>query len=378
MFTRVLGRGPLARVPHKVYHQDSVLVNGGTQVPSIEEGILVEGLQPIRHFALANALFHFLESGVQEALEESGDADIKEFADTLELDENRLCGLLAYLQKEGFVALTDYCHVNLTPSGRQLAVFRPWYQLIVGGYAESFRDLGRVLKDPTVYAPRDTFYVARGSAGISEHDALPMTRRLIKEAGRDPLTLVDIGCSTGSFLLALCRALPSLHGIGIDPDPRSIQLAQEGAADRQLSTRVLFHVGDDRSVASVLSEKGSQVCFLAAFVLQEILEQRGQEGLLALLRNQTQTFPKALWIIIEVDHRPQDAALFASGLGLAYYNPYYLIHEITQQRLESHEFWIELFEEASLALLTKVHPEHSYDSLDLKVGYLLATKSVIE
>jgi 2-ketoarginine methyltransferase len=56
---------------------------------------------------------------------------------------------------------------------------------------------------------------------------------------------------------------------------------------------------------------------------------------------------------------------------MAYYNPYYLIHQITEQRLETSQFWADLFRRAGLECLTMAHPDDRVDSTRLELGYLL-------
>jgi 2-ketoarginine methyltransferase len=91
-----------------------------------------------------------------------------------------------------------------------------------------------------------------------------------------------------------------------------------------------------------------------------------------MLRSTFDRYPDSHWIVIEVDHRPQDPSVMSKSLGLAYYNPYYLIHYFTEQRLASVQFWEQLYTEAGLRVVAVEHPEPSYDSLGLKVGFLLA------
>jgi 2-ketoarginine methyltransferase len=62
----------------------------------------------------------------------------------------------------------------------------------------------------------------------------------------------------------------------------------------------------------------------------------------------------------------------SSGLGLGYYNPYYLLHHLTKQRLENTSFWEMIFAETGYKLVAKDYPVPLYDPLQLKVGFLLA------
>jgi len=46
----------------------------------------------------------------------------------------------------------------------------------------------------------------------------------------------------------------------------------------------------------------------------------------------------------------------AHPLALAYYNPYYLIHKVTEQRLEKVAFWEALFDEAGVRVCAMDRP----------------------
>ncbi|WZB72469.1 hypothetical protein WJ968_14835 [Achromobacter xylosoxidans] len=59
------------------------------------------------------------------------------------------------------------------------------------------------------------------------------------------------------------------------------------------------------------------------------------------------------------------------GLAKAYYNPYYLIHEFTEQRLMTDAWWQSLYEEAGLKIVNHDYPDEAVDSTRLEIGYLL-------
>jgi 2-ketoarginine methyltransferase len=338
---------------------------------ALTEDRLVRGLQPIRNFVLAQAIFHFMELGLLDAVAAANRIPIAVLARSRGLREDRLRGLLRYLANEELVGLDADDGVSLTERGRELVAVRPWYTLLVGGYLPAFAQLSEVMKNGAGYASRDGGHVGEGSCGISQHDALPMTRRLIDRLDQPPGTIVDLGCGDGSYLLDLCRQLPGVHGLGVDPEPESVAAAREKATQQGLGDRVSLYVGSAASVPDLGGLRGP-LCFITAFVLQEVLEQSGRDAVLDLLQKSFTAHPDAKWIVIEVDHRPDDDAVMGHGLGLAYYNPYYLIHKVTEQRLEPVRFWEELYREAGLSVLAMEYPDSRYDSLGLKVGFLLS------
>lgn len=338
-------------------------------IPPYFERNLIEHLQPIRFFALAQVLNCAIETGLLGALL-AAPAPAEELARRLELDTRRLSALLTYLQNENYAYANAGCW-HLTTRGRELLPFAPWYQLLVGGYATSFQQLDTVLTDGGRYATRNGPKVSSGSCGISEYDALPLTEELLAGQQGEVTMFVDLGCGSGTFLLELLSRVPAATGIGLEPDAAACAEARRHAVARGISDRVSFR---DVAAAGVrelsLPDDGAGVCFVTAFVLQEVLMQDGEPAVEALLRDTLAAFPHARWVVIEVDHQPT-GPIMAHGLGLAYYNPYFLLHAITEQRLERRGYWEALFERAGLVCERAGYPGDAVDSTRLEIGFLL-------
>jgi 2-ketoarginine methyltransferase len=151
---------------------------------------LIKGLQPIREFVLAQALYHFLDMGIQKIINDSPNILIINLAKKLHLDPGRLKGFLQYLHNEGYIMIDENESVSLSDSGNDIAIMWPWYKLLVGGYSQTFQQIGITLKENSKFATRDSTSVGIGSCGISQYDALPMTRKLISHIndniGTDP------------------------------------------------------------------------------------------------------------------------------------------------------------------------------------------------
>lgn len=335
----------------------------------ISEDYLVKGLQPIRQFVLAHALYYFIDSGIQQQIYQTGPKEIRDIAEHLKIDEERLYGFCNYLMNEGFVNLCG-TSVELTEKGKSVSDFWPWYKLLIGGYSQSFLQLPVVMMDGEKYADRDGVSVGIGSCGISQYDALPMTHSLLHKIQGKYSSIVDIGCGDGSFLLDLCKSISDVNCVGIDPNLASIAIAKKMAIDYGLADRVVMLAGQAPTIPETLPDDGP-FCFLTAFVLQEILEQSGRETIVKMLDSVFNRYPDSYWIVIEVDHQFDNTEVMTNGLGLAYYNPYFLIHQITEQKLEKRDFWEQLFKDAGLTILAVEHPNLSYDSTNLKIGFLL-------
>ena len=195
--------------------------------------------------------------------------------------------------------------VSLTATGREIAAFRPWYKLLVGGYAQTFQQLSAALRADAPYATRDASSVGVGSCGISQYDALPMTRRLLQQIPGKWKTLVDLGCGDGSYLVDLCRSIPHAHGVGVDSEQASVDAGLRAAQFYGIADRVTIRTGSVTAPPD-LSQECGPFCFIAAFVLQEVLEQSGRGAVLEMLTTTFTLYPDCHWIVIEVDHRPED------------------------------------------------------------------------
>ncbi|MGW6742296.1 2-ketoarginine methyltransferase [Streptomyces sp. NPDC055025] len=349
-------------------------MNDATAVPTDFEHRLVEAIQPIRHLALAHALHTMMDSGVYAALTAEPGLTSADLAERHGFDAERFAGFCLYLANEGYLArrtggADEGWH--LTGKAAALAPFQPWYTLLVGGYAQTFGQLGDVLKKGAPFASRDGAKVGAGSCGMSMFDALPLADRLLDTLPGEGLTVVDLGCGDAAFLTELVRRRPGLRGVGVEPDEVGSRLAAERVEAEGLSDRITIHRGRAADAAAFELPTDGTLCFLTAFVLQEMLEQESESAVEELLRKTMENHPGAHWLVIEVDHQLDDPGTMAHALGLSYYNPYFLLHVITEQRLEKRAFWDELFDRARLDVVDFAHPDVRVDSTALELGYLL-------
>lgn len=340
-------------------------------VASDFERRLIANTQPIRYFFVAQALYHALDQGVFDAIGEQPGMDADTLATRLGMDAERLLGLLHFLQNEGY--LVDDGGWSLTAKGSDLPTFAPWYEMLVGGYAPTMQQLGDALKPGAPWASRDATRVGSGSCRIGAYDTLPIVMRLLESLGDEPATLVDLGCGDAGFLIDILIRRPELRGIGMDPNPGSIERAAKHRAERGVENRLELSLGDAADVVKLkLPDDGSRTYFMTAFVLQEMLEQDGEAAVENLLRTTFDTYPEARWLVAEMDHRPAAPVMGTHGLALAFYNPYFLIHTFTEQRLKTREEWFELTERIGLTCVTTAETDDRVDSTGIQFGFVLA------
>lgn len=335
---------------------------------------LVDALQPIRYMALAQALHHLADSGIYDLLSERQGVSVREVAKLLDLDEERLQAYFRYLANEGY--LLEEIGWRLTVKGAELAPFLPWYTLLVGGYAGTFGQIGQTLRAGAPFATRDGAKVGAGSCGMSMYDALPLASGLLDRLPDSEHLVVDLGCGDAAFLVELCKMRPGIRGVGVDPDAGSVALARQRVSDEGLADRISIQQGTAADALTLDLPSDGSLCFLTSFVLQEMLEQDGADAVRDLVKSAFKRYPAAHWLVVEVDHQPDNRKIMAHGLGVAYYNPYFLLHALTEQRLIDRDSWESLFAEADAEVVAVDHPAIQVDSTELELGYLLRAKTV--
>ncbi|EYF01039.1 2-ketoarginine methyltransferase [Chondromyces apiculatus] len=334
------------------------------------EARLIDAIQPLRHYVLSINLYHLFETGLFASLSEKGSLSPAQIAELHGMDASRLRVFLGYLRNEGYLKEVDG-KFSLSDQGRRIEEFRPWYTMLVGGYNETYMQVGEKLKQGSGWASRNLEQVGTGSCGISRHDAIPLTRSLMAKVPGKCTRLLDMGCGNGRYLVDFCEALPEIQAAwGVEPSAESCREAAQMIARHGLQDRV--HIVNASAGEFLRSGMGIEPDFVVlGFVLHEILGQEGAAGVRAFLTQMVARFPDLHLIIIEVDQQMDSARAMQHGLGIAYYNPYYLAHPFTQQCLETQPFWEGLFAECGLEVVAKEYTDPQVDSTGLEVGYLL-------
>ncbi|MDC0749708.1 2-ketoarginine methyltransferase [Polyangium mundeleinium] len=334
---------------------------------------LIEALQPIRGFAFATTLYHFFETGLFDCLRDS-ELALGELAERHGMDPARLEALLSFLQNEGILKQHEGRY-GLTARGLGLEDFRGWYTMLVGGYGQTFLQMGERLQRGSPPATRDAARVGVGSCAISYFDAIPLTRSLMARIPGNPNRLLDLGCGNALYLAEFCTALPQVEAWGVEPDPEGYQAAVRVVRSRGLESRIRLTCSTALDFFRVVDTTYRPDFIVLGFVLHELLGQGGEAAVLELLRGATERFQGVHLIVIEVDQQMKNPRVMRHGLAMAYYNAYYLLHPFTQQRLETRAFWDDLFARAGLEVLARQDVDPSVDSTGLEVGYLLRKKS---
>lgn len=332
---------------------------------------LIDGIRPIAEHFLAGALHHLFDSGVFDALAAQSDGRTPaSLADELSLEPDRLTGLLLYLANEGVITF-DGDIARLTARGLGYGEFRAWYTIMIGGYTSTLSQMGSALRRGSAYCTREGRYVGLGSCEVSRYDGMPMTRELLTRASAECTEFLDLGCGNGLYLVEFCRLMPELRAWGVEPDPGGYREACELVEEAGLSDRVRLVNASATDFFAAPPDGCRPDLTVLAFVLHEILAQRGRAAVIELLQGLVKAFPALNVVVIEVADEIANPTVMRHGLATNFWNPYYLIHSFTEQQLEKKAFWDELFEEAALTTAAFVTTDSTVDSTKLELGYLL-------
>ena len=337
----------------------------------INESHLVDALEPFRGFVLSTMIFLLQQSGLEEDLLRGG--TVADICKSHGWDQPRTAAVADYLVAAGLASRDAGGVLRLTERTRRYGEARAWYEMMIGGYGRTFLSLSEHLEIGSAPTPRNGGWVGSGSCGISQHDAVPLLRRLLAET---PSTegqyrrLVDLGCGSGVYLTELCRDYPGLTAVGLEPDPDGAAAARAWVAKEELTNRIDIA---QHGALDWLSTVGDQPPDLAvlAFVIHEVLGQEGENGVRRLLTSLFEASPGLTLAIIDIDLGSSSKARMAQPLAQSYYNAYFLMHPFTSQRLESREWWEQLFRSCQLEAVAFGTTDPAMDSTGFEVGWLL-------
>lgn len=264
-------------------------------------------------------------------------------------------------KETGSYQLTDY--------GTWVADHPGWIELLVGGYHPVYSGLSDILKHGPEAAQRDAHFVGLGSYEISLYDAFPLAWKLIDRVNRDAKRFVDVGCGDGYFVREICNRMPHASAIGIEPSESWTSAA--AAVERAgLADRIEIHNLDALNYAV----EPDTDFLLFAFVLQEMLPSIGEEGLVTYFQRLRDAGFAGSVLAIEVEYDLDNLELLRTPIGRGYYNPYYLIHPLTSQRLMPIARWKALFERAGYRLVAEDTVDPQVDPSGLEVGLVFTPR----
>lgn len=332
---------------------------------------LIDKIQPIRFHVLATAIYYLFNTKIYHFIEKNDFCSLKNLAQGLDLNETFLKAFLLYLRNEELLIYDiEQDKISLSPQGQELKEFEPWYVMLVGGYSLTFNQIGEVLTKKIKYASRAADLVGIGSCGISQYDAIPLTKKLMTYIPEECTRLLDLGCGNALYLVEFCKKYPQFYAYGAEPDPKSCDAAKQLIAAEGMTDRIKILCTTAEGFFHSNSDYKPDLIILG-FILQEILGQSGEEAVTDFLKDIIKNYPLINIIVIEVDNLFHELQTMKHPLAQAYYNPYYLIHYLTPQKLERKEYWQKLFVRCGLKIIREETVSSEVDSTQFEMGFLL-------
>jgi 2-ketoarginine methyltransferase len=330
---------------------------------------LLRALDYLAGWATAELLMAILEDEPLLAALEQG-VSAEELAQRLGSPDSELTGaLLRALHSEGAVVLEAGVY-RFAEDLSELRAVHGWLELLMEGYRDLFQGVGRLMREGDGSIERNHLRVATGSARIAVYDAVPLTLRLIERLGVSEGVVLDYGCGSALYLIALCAQHPGLRGLGVELARETVEEARAHVRAAGLEERIAI---EHASAPDYVP--GERVDFVvSAFVLHEIVGQRGVEGTIEFLRSFGRRFPDARLLIVEVSNPYEEGRgelIGSDRQGRGYYNYYIWLHSVTTQRLLTHAQWLELFERAGYRVTHEERVDDTVDSTGLEIGYAL-------
>ena len=327
---------------------------------------LIQALEPVRQVFLAQTILAMLDSGIASSLCSRG-YDPDELGKVLGLQPERVVALLLYAVNENLVIQQGTKFVA-SDRLRELLEFAPWYELLIGGYGRTLLDLPSLLQGHQ-YGARDVTRVGHGSSGISKYDTIPVVLQLLNSLPSLKV-VADLGSADASYLLHICRAFPGVQGVAVEPDFGSAEQAKKIIAEEEMTQRISVY---NERIQEFVKVHNDIDCYILAFVLQEVLAQEGREHVVSLLRTLMGKSLHVHLVVVEVDYKPRSARL-RMGLGRSYYNPYFLLHELTKQQLCDRAEWLSIFSDAGCRVVTSAYPSDEVDPTHFEEAFLLVAE----
>jgi 2-ketoarginine methyltransferase len=281
--------------------------------------------------------------------------------------------LLQALRSEGVLVRKDEVY-RLAEDLSELRAAHGWLELLMEGYRDLFKGVGRLMREGDGSIERNHLRVATGSARIAVYDAVPLTLRLIERLGASEGVVLDYGCGSALYLIALCAAHPGLRAIGVELAEETVQAARAHVCEAGMQERIAI----EHASAPDYTPTERVDFVVSAFVLHEIVGQRGIDGTVAFLRSIGERFPDAKLLIVEVSNpyaEGRGELVGSDRQGRGYYNYYIWLHSVTTQRLLTHAQWLELFAQAGYRVLHEERVVDVVDSTGLEIGYALERNS---
>jgi 2-ketoarginine methyltransferase len=322
----------------------------------------------IRGFVASKVIWQMMQAGIIEDLQQQ--RSLQAIADEKGLDPYLLRTVFEYLAVEDILVkegTADAPTFRLSDYGNRFALYEGWFNILIGGYENIFANIGTMLKEGTGTHARNGKWVGTGSCQISRYDTIPITMDFIRRVKPTATNIVDFGCGNALYLCTLARELDGIRAVGIEPNRDAYEAGLAQIRAFGLEDRVRLE-----NVDALDYEIHDEPDFvLMGFVLQEIIAQIGREAMVTYLRKMARKFSASYLMVMEVDYDIDNHQVMRSPVGIGYYNPYFLLHPFTNQRLLPERAWDEIFVEAGYATVIDEVTSPKADPTGFGICYVL-------
>ncbi len=338
---------------------------------------LEKSLGYLRGFVASQVIYDLLKEGIFSMLKDG--LDIKTIAEEKGFDPNLLRALFEYLALEGILEKStlenDQISFRISHYGDQISIYyQGFFHLLVGGYSPIFSNISNILKHGTNYVSRNGKWVGIGACQISQNDVFPLAKKMMAEIKPTTSLIIDYGCGSALGLCEFCHQNPNIKAIGIEPDEGAYQAGLNLVIEKKMQDRIILV--NSAALDYEMNEIPDFILFW--FVLQEIYGQAGEDILIEFIRNIGKKFPHSYLHVIEVDYAIDNEEVMKSPVGLGFYNPYFLLHSFTNQKLATDQKWTEIFTSAGFEIIKKESVDFQVDPTNLVIGYVLKYVSCMD
>ena len=329
---------------------------------------LAKTLGYIRGFVACKVIWQMMQMGIIEDLKHQRNPQA--IAEAKGLDPELLRAVFEYLVVEDILikeAPAEAPTYRLSDYGSRFGLYEGWFNLLIGGYENIFSNIGTMLREGAGTHLRNGKWVGTGSCQISRYDTIPITLDFIRRVKPTATTIVDFGCGNALYLCTLARELDDIQALGIEPNRDAYEAGLKQIGELGLENRVRLV-----NVDALDYEMREEPDFiLMGFILHEMVTQIGREALVTYLRKMGRKFSSSYLMVMDVDYAIDNHEVMQSDVGLGYYNPYFLLHPFTNQRLLPKRSWDKIFVEAGYEIVIDEVTSPKADPTGLGICYVL-------
>jgi 2-ketoarginine methyltransferase len=329
---------------------------------------LNRSLNYVRGYVTSQLVFDLLQEGMFDRLARPSTAS--HLAAEKRYDPDLLDAVFDYLVQEDVLTRQNgngHPKYVLTAYGRDIQKHAGWFNMLIGGYGPIFSNVVNMLKHGVGYASRVGKWVGVGSCQISNYDAIPLSKELIRATKPGARHFVDFGCGNALYLCQFCKEMKGARAVGIEPDRAAYEAGLALVKKEKLQKKITLV--NCPALDYDIQEPPDFIMF--NFVLHELCGQVGEKRTVQFLRGMGRKFRESYLLVIEVNRTPDDPSVLKTPVGLGYYNPYFLLHPFTRQKLLSEEKWRELFAKAGFEIIARKVVDPKVDPTGLEIGYVL-------